>query len=60
MFPQQFEDGLIYSYWAAEYHSYSSAFVYELLRPLDLRQVLPPTLKELTWSEGVLTQGFPF
>lgn len=48
MLPELSEDGLIYSYSAAEYHSYSSSFVYELLCPLDLWQVLPPTLKELT------------
>lgn len=48
MLPEQSEDGLIYSYSAEEYHSYSSAFVYELLCPLDLWQVLPPMLKELT------------
>lgn len=42
------EDGLIYSYSAAEYYFYSADFVYELLNPLDRWQFLPPTLKEPT------------
>lgn len=43
MLPVLVEDGLIYSYSAAEYYSYSSDFIYELLHPLDSSTAAPPT-----------------
>lgn len=50
MLPVLAEDGLIYSYSAADYYSSFSDSIYELLHPLDLQQLLPPTLKVLSYS----------